>query len=275
MSLLAKMETAAAGRVPLWLDDACYSAALLAGGSPPWSEASEYGAWRRRAQSLLRSDVAMFPLQSASIAWLCSHPQRTAMLRVKRRPLLPLKTLLADVELRAHLTELLGALRGASAELPLVLSCPLPGAFAATVFHAAFGESCEIDEDDADSASVYLADMLRVFGDIGVDGVLLGQTSDVIDAPLDAVCQPIFNLAAHYRWEIGRLQPPHYPVDGLAFVVSAPPTHPAIPTGTVVDAAFWTQATTDAPAAGAFLYAEIPATLAPETVLSRLDVLRR
>lgn len=275
MSLLGKMKAAAAGRVPLWLDDAAYSSVLLAGGSPPWSDASAYCAWRRRAQSLLRSDVLVFPLDAAIVAWLEAHPALVASLGARRRPLYPLKTLLADGELRAHLTELIRALRGVSSDLPLALSFRLPGALAADVFQLALGESCEIEDDDADSASVYIADLLRAFGELGIDGLLMGRLSDVSDAPLDAFCQPILNLAAHYRWEIGRLQPPQHPVDGLSFVVTSASTNNAVPTGTVIDAAFWRDEQTLAPASGAFRYVEIPTTLAPELVLSKLDVLRR
>ena len=275
MSLLGKMKAAAAGRVPLWLDDAQYAGTLLAGGAPPWSDASAYCAWRRRAQSLLRSDVLMFPLDAAIIAWLKSHPASVAALQARRRPLYPLKTLLADDGLRTHLSDLIRALRGTSSDVPFALSCRLPGTLAADIFQLAFGEPCEMDDDDADSASVYLADLLRAFGELGVDGLLLGQLADVAVAPLDAFCQPILNLAAHYRWEIGRFQPPDHPVDGLSFIVTSAPVNDTVPTGIVITAGFWHDERTAEPEAGAFRYAEIPTTLAPDVVLSRLDVLRR
>lgn len=275
MSLLDRMKAAAAGRVPLWLDDATYSSTLLAGGAVPWSDSSAYCAWRRKAQSLLRSDVLAFPLDAALVAWVKSHPALAAALKTRSRPTYPLKTLLADAGLRTYLTDLIRALRGTSADLPLALSCRLPGALAAEIFQLAFGEPCEIDDDDADSASVYLADLLRAFGELGVDGLLLGQPGDVSDAPSDAFCQPILNLAAHYRWEIGRFQPPQHPVDELSFIVTAATASASVPSGIVIDAAFWQDERSEAPASNAFRYAEIPTTLAPDAVLSRLDVLRR
>lgn len=275
MSLLGKMKVAAAGRVPLWLDDARYSSLLLAAGSPPWSDASGYCAWRRRAQGLVRSDVLMFPLDAALMAWLQSSPELLTALKARRRPLYPLKTLLADAGLRAHLTELIRALRGISSDLPLALACRLPRVLAADTFQLALGESCEIEDDDADSASVYLADLLRAFGELGVDGLLLGTLDDVRDGPLDAFCQPLQNLAAHYRWDIGRFQPPQHATDGFSFIVtSAPTSHPAT-TGVAIDSASWQNDPGATPVRGDFRYAEIPTTLAPDRVSSRLDMLRQ
>jgi hypothetical protein len=275
MSLLDKMKGAAASRVPLWLDDARYSGTLLAGGAVPWSDVTAYCAWRRKAQSLLRSDVLVFPLDGALVAWVISHPALAAALKARRRPLYPLKTLLADAELRSHLTDLIRALRSASADLPLALSCRLPRALAGDVFQLALGESCQIEDDDADGASMYLADLLRAFGELGVDGLLLGQPSDVQHAPVDAFCQPIINLAAHYRWALGRFQPPQHPLDGLSFIVSSEAANASLPTGIVIDTPFWEGGRAAGAPTGGFRYAEIPTTLAPDAVMSRLDVLRQ
>lgn len=275
MTLLDKMKAAAAGRVPLWLDDTQYSSTLLAGGAVPWSDVTAYCAWRRKAQSLLRSDVLVFPLDAALVAWVTSHPALAVALKARRRSLYPLKTLLADAELRTHLVDLIRALRGAWSDLPLALSCRLPGALAAEVFRVVTGELCQIEDDDADSASVYVADLLRTFGELGVDGLLLGELDDVLNAPLDPFCQPILNLAAHYRWEIGRFQPPQHPVDGLSFIVSSEAANVSTPTGIAIETAFWQHESAEGPPASAFRYAQIPTTLAPDAVLSRLDVLRQ
>ena len=92
----------------------------------------------------------------------------------KRRAVYPLKTLLADEGLRAHLVELARNLRAGNAGLPLVLVLPSPRRWLALAQEqGAPGETGEADEEAIDSASVYIADFLRAFGDCGVDAMLL------------------------------------------------------------------------------------------------------
>lgn len=274
MSLLEKMTAVATGTVPLWLDDSKYASRLLADGSPPWSDVAAYSAWRRRSQNLLRSDVIMFSLADALHAWLAGHPATLTSLRAKRRSLYPFKTLLADQEVRKYLVELLRALRGSWPTMPLSLVCQLPGRVAAQIFRLAFDADCEMTDDDADAASVYIADLLREFGDVGVDALLLGGVTDALgEEQGDSFCQPLINVGAHYRWSVGQFVPRAGADSRLSFIVTATAVTDST-AGLLVQDGFW-NSDAPAPQGGQFRFAEVPADAAPEVVLRRIEVLRQ
>jgi hypothetical protein len=261
----------------LWLDYNAYAARLLANDAAPWLDADAAGAWLRKAQSLLKSDVAVLPVAEVAEQWLRAHPELAAAMAAKSRAVFPLKTLLADVSLRAHLVELAKVLRALFDKLPLVLAVPSPRRWLTLSYAQAFaGEAVEIDADTVDSAAAYAADFLRAFADRGIDGLLLCE--DTASAPTSAedlsLYQAVFNVAAHYRWDAGLQLPPGSlgaAGDGPAFVLADQPLA-GLPTGITVPPTFWSGA--DAPASSGFRYAAIPAEAQPERVLERLALLR-
>lgn len=261
----------------LWLDYGAYAARLLANGAAPWLDADAAGAWLRKAQSLLKSDVVVLPVAAVTEQWLRARPELAAAMAAKSRAVFPLKTLLADAPLRAHLVELARVLRALFDKQPLVLALPSPRRWAALAYSQAYtGETPELDADVVDSAAAYVADFLRAFADCGIDGLLLCEDAASAPATADdlALYQPVFNVAAHYRWDAGLQLPPGSPGaagDGPAFVLADEPLA-GLPTGIAVPPAFWTGAAPP-PAAG-FRYAEIPAEAQPERVLERLALLR-
>lgn len=261
----------------LWLDYNAYAARLLGNGTAPWLDADAAGAWMRKAQSLLKSDVAVLPVAGVVEQWLRAHPELAAAMAAKRRAVFPLKTLLADAPLRAHLVELARVLRALFDKLPLVLAVPSPRRWPALSYAQAYpSEAPEIDADAVDSAAAYAADFLRAFADCGVDALLLCEDSGSAPASAEdlSLYQAVFNVAAHYRWDAG-LQLPSGSVgaagDGPAFALADQPLS-GLPTGITVPPAFWSGA--DAPASSGFRYAEIPAEAQPERVLERLALLR-
>lgn len=271
------LDQLAPGRRLLWLDYVDYAGALLAGGAVPWLDVGALLAWQRKAQALLRSDVVMLPVGTVCTAWLAAHePLRTTMAS-KSRALFPLKTLLADNALRTHLAELAEGLRASFTETPLALVCPSPRRWFGEAYLQAHGEGIAVGEDAADSAAVLIADFLRLFGESGVDVLLLeeGPDSEPESAAAIACYQPVLNVAAHYRWDVGLSAPlGRYAggESGLAFVL-APRPLPGSTTGIVVPAAYWDGAAPDLPAEG-LRYARIPAAAQPEAVLERLAQLR-
>jgi len=240
----------------LWLDSHAYCERLLAGGRAPWLDVAAFVAWQRKAQGLLRPDVAVLPLAPAMAAWLEAHPELRAAMAAKARPTWPLKTLLADTALRAHLVELARGLRAGVAAVPLALVLPAPRAWLAQSYQQAHGGTPDLDDDAADSASVYLADFLRSFGEAGVDALLLQEAADFAPrSEADFACyQSVLNVAAHYRWDVGVELPgaagPVALPGGCAFAIAG---------GTPV---------------GAFRYARIAVDAQPEAVLERLATLR-
>lgn len=262
----------------LWLDYAEYAGALLAGGKVPWLDVSALVAWQRKAQGLLQSDVLELPLGTAAAAWLEAHPALREAMRAKRRALFPLRTLLADEALRAHLVELAQGLRASFARLPLALACPSPKRWALEAYREAFGEDPEIEPEDVEDAAVYLADFLRSFGEVGVDLLLLRESaeSEPADAAALEAYRPVLNVAAHYRWETGLAAPAGRYAGGgagLGFVI-APQALDGACAGRIVPEAYWRgEAAPPCPERG-FRYAGVPADAQPEAVLQRLAALR-
>jgi len=264
-----------AGRKPLWLDYGDYAGALLAQGAVPWLDVSALVAWQRKAQGLLKSDVLQLPVAAVCAAWLAAHPSLRQAMAAKKRTVFPLKTLLADEALRAHLVELAKGLRACFADLPLALACPSPRRWVADAFRQSHGagEEVEVGDDETDSAAVYVADFLRSFGDAGIDVLLLQESLDSEPAGTEslALYQPVLNIAAHYRWSTvldapaGRLSD----AGGFGFLIA-----PQAGGGRHVPAEFWGGAEApDCPPQG-FRHARIPAQAQPEHVLQRLAGLR-
>lgn len=274
--LLAK-----ASRPVLWLDANAYAGRLLAGGAVPWLNAAELIAWQRKAQGLLKSDVLAVPLAAVCDAWLSAHPALKSSMAEKRRAVYPLKVLLADDAMRAHLLEVVNSYRAVFTSMPLALIAPSPRAWAASAYAQAHGADAEVEigDDEADSAAMYLADFLRSFADSGVDILLLDEqdAAQALSTSMLACYQSVSNVAEHYRWDLGlRLSAAgaeSVAVAGLTFVVSEK-AQADVTAGLEVPSAFWEGADAGAVPAGGFRYVHIPEQAQPEGVLERLGVLR-
>lgn len=275
------LDRLAAGDKPLlWLDDTAYSDKLLAGGKTPWHDGAEYTAFRRKAQGLLKPDFTVIPVGRIVAAWVASHPPLKEAMAAKKRAVAPVRTLLADEPLRAHLVEMLKGLRAALGSAPLILSIPSPRAWVTEAYLQAFGADAEVEVggDEADSCAVYVAEFLRSFGESGVDGLLLEERegAEPVSAEELAWYQPVMNVAGHYRWDLGVRLPTGAgfsgDATGVQFVIS-PKAVSGAANGLALPSAFWTGGA--APAAkGGFRFAVVPADAVPEKVLERLATLR-
>jgi hypothetical protein len=261
----------------LWLDANAYGARLLAGGQAPWLDIAACTTWQRKLQGLLKNEVATLPATAVVAAWLDAQPALRAAMAAKSRAVYALKTLLADQALRAHLLELTRALRAGLPGQPLVLVLPAPRAWVALAHEQAQGRRIEVDDEDADSAALYLADFLQTFAEAGLDGLLLVE--DAAQPPLSAATlacyQSVANVAAHLRWDLGLLAPTlaedcgALPA-GWSYAI-APHALAPLPTARALPAAYWSGTAAEP---GDFVYAEIPAEAQPEAVLERLAALR-
>lgn len=258
-----------ASRPLVWVESTAYAARRLAGDAVPWLDAAAVVAWQRKAQSLLGSDVVALAAEPMCTAWVGAHPALARAMAAKRRPGFALRTLLGDAGLRAHLLEVVHGLRASFGGLPLALRLPSPWLWSALL-------GVTIDEDEADAAAVAIADFLRVFGESGLDVLLLDEPFEAA-APALGLYQPVLNVAAYYRWEVG-LSCGANACDldaggGLSFAI-APRAPAGMPAGLPLPPSFWSGAEASAPRPGDFFYAEIPRDVAPETVLDRLATLR-
>jgi len=261
----------------LWLEASAYGARLLAGGHAPWLDLAACTAWQRKLHGLLKTEVLGVPAAAVIEAWLAAHSELRAAMAAKSRAVYPLKTLLSDEPLRRHLAELLAALRAGLPGLPLVLVLLSPRAWVAQAYAQAHGEVVEVGDDEADNASLYIADFLQTFAEAGLDGLLLVEPDD--QPPLGAVTlacyQSVANVAAHLRWDLGLSAPSLAPdcialPGGWSYAV-APWSLAPLPTAQALPASYWSGA---AASSGDFIYAAIPADAQPEAVLERLAALR-
>ncbi len=271
----AFMDMLTAHRKPLWLDYSDYAGALMSKGAVPWLDVAALIAWQRKAQGLLKSDVLALPLDAVCAAWLDARPDLRSAMGSKSRTVFAIRTLLADESLRTHLLELARGLRACFAELPLALVCPSPRLWTGLAFQQAHGTAAEVEDDDADSAAVYIADFLRSFGDAGIDVLLLQEAGDGVATTAEALAlyQPVLNIAAHYRWAVGLSAPAGFRDGGsagLSFVV-ADAAIPGVASGCIVPADYWSGAAAPLCPESGFRYATIPADAQPESVLQRLS----
>ena len=269
------------GKPGVWLDFYAYAADLLAKGNVPWFDQAQFVSFHNTAQSLLQSDVISLPLERLAAALLDDN-LRTAM-KAKSRPGFPLRTMLQDAKLRDTISGLLSPLRASQQQLPLVLLLPSPRRWLASAYQAAHGTALDAavagDGDEIDSAAVYLADFLRCFADANIDALLLQENPG--EAPSGAEqwlwYDPVINIAKHYRWQVGGLDPAPTAALSIGTAIDffiAPALAAGVPGGLMLSQDFWQGA--EAPPLGSdlFRYAAIPAGATPETVLQQLAKLR-
>ena len=265
---------AACAEPPLWLDDTAYSGRLLAGGRIPWLDVTGLIGWRLKATALLKPSLAALDVGAIAAAFVAASPAQGAALARERGPTGPLAAMLAAVDLRRHVAEVLKGLRH-SFRMPLAIVMPSPRAWPALAYSSAFGERPVIGADETDAASVYMADFLRSFGEAGVDVLLLTDDATTRPRTQEEVdwYQSVLNVGRHYRWDVG-LRTPQVPAGGeggFDFLIA-----PQAARGVDVGDAFW-ETDADRPPAGpgGFLYARVPEDAAPERVLARLARLGR
>jgi len=192
-----------ATRQDLWLDYSAYAGRLLANGEPPWLDVAGLIAWQRKAQDLLRADVVTLPLARVCAVWLSRHPDLGLIMAARKRPLHPLRALLGDERLRAHLAAVVAALRACFSGKVLALLMPSPRRWLELAQVQAFGiaSAPAAGGEEIDAASVFVADFLGPFGGSGLDVLLLQESAASEPANVDELewYRPVLNVAAHQR----------------------------------------------------------------------------
>jgi len=277
----ALLERIAASSPPLvWLDDAAYSARLLGAPNTVWLDAAALTAFRRKAASLLPSDVTMVPIGTIMEAAVKTDEELLAEMRAKKRAIAPLRTLLGDAKARSFAIDAAKALCGTLSSKPLAACIPSPRRWIKEAYAWAHGESeSHVGSEDVDSAAVYVAEFLRGLGTVGLNALLLEERAGDEPASAGEIAwyRPVINVSKHYRWDIGLKLPggAEFPGEALdmAFIIAPrPPT--ATVAGIATPASFWADAPPPAVPAGGFRFAQIPADANPEYVLERLKSLR-
>lgn len=278
MSSLAETMTAS-GAPFLWIDDRRYTERLFNVPRKVWVDGAELAAYRRKAIGLLRSNVNLCSLDDVMEVWLARNQGILDAMRAKRRPLVPLRTLLQAESLKSIAREMAGMLALSLGSVPLALTLRSPRQWIVGAYAAAFGSEPELEDDDVDSASVYVAEFLRVFDSAGVAGVLLdvSQSDKAVTPDEVQLFQPVRNVATHYRWDIGlRVSPGSVGLEtlsGFSFACGCEPS-PDLAVGIETPKAFWAGGVAPTAPARTFRYVEIPEDTAPEIVLERLARLK-
>jgi hypothetical protein len=268
------------GHRVLWLDYFDYAGPLLTqGGEVPWTDETATVAWYRKAQGLLGSDVVTLPVWRIASTLMAQDTLLREQMRAKPRVTHPLRALFANEAFRQTCTRLAESLRAVFPHAVLALSLPSPRlavllAYRASVEPAA--EGAVVGEDEVDSAAPYMAEFLRSFGDAGIDALLLHESAATQPSGSDEIewYRPVLNVGAHYQWDVGLelvgegALPDDVPVDFV--VLSRPTAADESPEPAVVGLT----RPGSASRGPVFLHLRIPAHMAPEAALQRLNEIR-
>jgi hypothetical protein len=280
--LLASLDAPPSGRQrATWFDAMDYGRAkLLAGGAVPWSSPAELTAFFGKLGGMFRPDAVLADVGDVFAQRAAGDAALRAAMAARTRPGYALRTLLADEQARAVAAEAVRAM-AATAGVPLVLTVPAPGRWLTLAAAQAGAEPGPADADRAGTAAMYVAGMLRTFGGLGVDGLLVDEGP----APAGELIDPeasrsVLNVAEHYEWPVlfradTAAAWPHGSVPGVAvWIGSRPRTPPGAPSGRwglVAGPGFWDGEEPDPDAA--LVLAPVPAQADPEAVMKRVRAL--
>ena len=265
------LEKLAPERTPLWIDAWDYGKTVLArGGQPPWGDVGEFVSYHRQLQSLVSSDIVVIELENFYQFWLQLSPELKEAMAAKKRLGYALRTLLADAVSRQHLQEIVEALSGLYSDRPVLLAIPSPKHWMGIAYCQAH-ECSEVGVswDDAESASMYVADYLRNFAGCDISGLLLRDITGPASDDDVARYQPVLNVAEHYRWQVvldgcrGDYQPG--PAQGVSVCLSANAGDRSSPK---ISLDAWPGRPVLQPP---LVYLNIPASAVPESVLECLQ----
>ncbi|WP_416985223.1 hypothetical protein [Streptomyces sp. T028] len=250
---------------PLLVESDAYAAAVIRQGAPiPWTDLAALAGHVGQVHSLLDPDALWVDVEALYGAHLAVEPDLVTEMGARSRTGHALRTLLgADSGVDRVLTTV-GTLAEAT-KRRVVLDVPSPARWLART-HALAGRPLDgVDEDQADSASMYLAEWLGKLGTLPVALVLLDARAAEGDAEVVALetlsaCSSLTNVAGHFEWTLALRDED---------TVEVPAGEPGIG---LVPGDHWTGGA-GVPAADVLL-AGIPPTASPERVLDQRARLR-
>jgi len=279
-SLLASLDAPPSGRQrPIWFDAADYGRAkLLAGGAVPWDSPADLTAFFGKLQGMFRSDAVLVDVADLFAQRAAADSSLRVAMAARTRPGYALRTLLADEQARAAAAEAVLALSATNAAFPLILTVPTPGRWLDAAAEQALPDSGQARADRTETAAMYVADVLRIFAGLGVDGLLLEEGgAPAADLVHPEAYRSVLNVADHYEWPViiwtdAATAWPHGPVPGVAlWLGTAGPSEPSGRWGVVVGPGFWAG---ESPLAEAGLVlAPVPAEADPEAVMKQVRAL--
>lgn len=249
------------------IDSHDYARSVFLQGKPvPWQEPMAYANFFSQVQGILDSDVALLSLDRFFAHRLETSGELRHAMGARTRTGYALRTLLADADTAGLAIELATVLSKTQG-VPVVLQVPSPLQWLIRT-HSFSGDAdtSGLDADDAENASMYVADWLRGFASLPLAAVLLDDRTmadgrESVPVPLETY-SPIANATDHYGWALGLRRADSVELGGAA------------PSGSVIRPEFWLEHGQPLPA-GDFLLGEIPPTAVPEDVLTLIATLGR
>ena len=249
------------------LDSHDYAQAVFLQGRPvPWHEPTAYANFVGQAQGVLASDLVLLSLDRFYAHRVESTSDLRQSMAARTRTGYALRTLLADAETTRLAVEL-ATVFTRTQRRPVMLQIPSPMQWLVRTQHfSGSTDPAELDADDAENASMYVADWLRGFADLNLAAVLLDDrtvTGGTPPMPVPvATYSPVANVTDHYRWALAQRGDAQIEVHGTGHL------------GSVVPPGFWLDDDGALPSCalpgGEFLLGEIPPTAVPEFVLARI-----
>lgn len=278
--LLASLTAPPSGRSrPAWFDSLAYCRAKLLGGAAvPWTAPGDLVAFTSKAQGMFRSDALLVDVADLCAERATADPELRAAMGSRSRAGYALRTLLADDTVRTAAVDAVGAVSGGGDGTPVVLSIPSPARWLTISAEQAGQPADPPDADRADTAAMYIADFLRVFGTAGVDGLLLDEgPADAVElVPADAY-RPVLNVAENYGWPSLICTPaaaawPNGVVAGIAgWIGTASPQPEGTTWGWYAGGDFWAGAGPDGKPD--LVFAVVPGHADPDSVMARVRAL--
>ena len=278
-------DAAGKGSIRVWLKSSAYTRRLLLGAAgDPWISGAHYLAYFSQAHGLLKPDVAVLEVGELYDAWNATHSgELAASLGNRRKPVTALRKLLEAEAPRKVLAEVVEAvLANLRGQTPLVLSVPSPRRWSNHANQMTGSNDIALTSDDAEDASMYLADLIRSVSAFPVSGVLLEEGRDAANFNVEDLtrCTSIVNVVRHYRWSLAVRLPndavpaPEAVADFDAVISPAIESAGAAALGRDITASF-ANGSAIAPLSGRqFYFAEINPGLRPESVLEAVAQLR-
>ena len=250
---------------PLLIDADRYATEVVRQGAPiPWTDLALVTGHVAQVTSLLGPDAVWIDVAAWYAAYTATAPDLVTDMGARTRAGYALRTLLGHEQAAGALHTTVRTI-AASSRRQLVLHTPSPACWLRQA-HALAGTPLEeVDEDQADSASMYLAEWLGHLGSLPVALVLLDARRSVSEPdgmPVEhlAAYTALTNVAGHFAWTLALRTE-----DGIEVGAGEP-------TIGILDECFWI--TGAGIPDGEVIVADIPPTARPEHVLDQLAALR-
>jgi len=248
------------------IDSHDYAQSVFLQGKPvPWEEPMAYANFFGQAQGILKSDVALLSLDRFYAHRLETTSELRNAMSAKTRTGYALRTLLGDADTTASVIEL-ATVFSKTQRVPVVLQLPSPMQWLIrTHSFSGAADATELYADNAENASMYVADWLRGFASLPLAAVILDDRTvaggpETVSVPLGTY-SPVANVTNHYGWALGLRRADRIELGGTTAC-----------SGSVIQPEFWFEVGQSLPA-GDFLLGEIPPTAVPEDVLTIISTL--